>query len=552
MIDGWQLLLDVVLSLTAALLLGIVFEKLRQSAIVGYLIAGILVGPGIMGWIQTGQTLLVIAEIGIVLLLFTLGLEFSGSQFRALGGRVFLGGVLQVVVTMAVVAGIGSAFGLGVPAALTIGACVALSSTAVVLRILQDRAEVDSLHGRASIGVLLVQDIAVMVLVLMVGAFGRGASGSPFFELGSALAKATGLLAAMLLLINLILPRLIDSGGFARNREMPAILAMTICCAATWSAHSIGLSPALGAFMAGVLLAESKFAGQIRADVLPFRAVFLTLFFASVGMLADVRWVLANWMLVGGFVATVLALKVTLTFVVLKPLLPTSVAALTASLALSQVGEFSFVLAKLGQTGGVIGDDVFQLIVAATIVTLLLSPPLVAGAPRLGRGIARRLFPRRWLGSSSLKHGNEIAARGRYLVVGYGDTGQATAHRLHEAGLPVLVLDFDGRAIRRAREAGLAAEVADATQAENLLHAGLEDAAAVIVSIPHDAASRLMIDQVKTLAPHIPVIARSRYHTFAEELRAAAADAVVDEELETGYALARTAIALGRPCPPVD
>lgn len=547
MLDGWQLLLDIVLTLTAALVLGIVLEKLRMNAIVGYLIAGIVIGPGVAGWIHSGVALVGLSEVGIALLLFTIGLEFSLRELRRVGMRSFLAGALQVVVTTLVAAGIAAALGLPGPAAFTVGMCVALSSTAIVLRILQDRFDLETLHGRASLGILLAQDLAVLPMVLIVAALGSASGpGAIWLEMGSSLAKATALLAAMLLLVGLLLPRLVNASGFAKNREMPAILAIVCCAAAAWAAHAVGLSPSMGAFIAGLMLGESRFANQIRADVLPFRAVFLTLFFATVGMLLDVRWVLANWPLVLACAAAIVGGKIVLTSLVLRPLNPSLEATLAASIALCQVGEFSFILTRVGQDANVLDERTTQLLVGITVLLMLVSPPIVVKAPRMARWLVPRL-PKRLRSRPEPAEQRPVLAKGHFIVIGYGDAGRAAALALRNDRCDVIVLDIDGRYVRLARQRGYIALVGDATQQENLHRAQIESACCVVVCVPSDRTNAAIVTQCKTLAPFVPVVTRARYHLYAEMLHDLGAEGVVDEEITVGNVLAEHAARAARP-----
>ena len=299
--DLWTIVAELLVLLAAAFVLGLVFERLRQSAIIGYLLAGALLGPYVL---EGEQVVRGIAELGVTLLLFVVGLEFSLRRLVRMGPIGLGGGTVQVVLTCLLAGLIGWAWGLDGPAAMAVGAMIALSSTACVLRVLFDRTALASVHGRGAVGILLVQDMAVVPLLLVVSALGgEGGAGDVAAALGRAALFLVGLIVVFELLARYVLAPLLRQAVVARSRELLILLAVVVAFGSAWAAHALGLSPALGAFLAGLLLAESPFAVQIRADVGAIRTLFLTLFFASIGMLADPRWIVQH----AGQVAVILA-----------------------------------------------------------------------------------------------------------------------------------------------------------------------------------------------------------------------------------------------------
>ncbi|UCG33902.1 MAG: cation:proton antiporter, partial [Phycisphaerales bacterium] len=377
--DLWTGLLDVLILLLAALVLGALCERLKQSAILGYLLAGTLLGPNALDWMPNHRAVSAIAELGVSLLLFTIGLEFSWRRLRALGPIALGGGTLQVLVTGALVAGLCMRLGLGGRAAVAIGAIIALSSTACVLRVLVSRAEIDGVYGRKALGILLLQDIAVVPLVLVVTVLGREGSAAQFgWEAGRAVGAAAILGGALYMLLKYLVPVLLNREEAARNRELPILLAMVMAVGAAWTAHRLGLSPALGAFFAGMLLAESPFATAIRGDIAPLRTLFVTLFFSSIGMLADPAWAVEHWALLAAAVAAIVFGKAAITCAVAWLFRSTFGHAVAVGVCLAQVGEFSFVIAGVARQGELIDEDLFKLVVSATVATLFLTPYLVA------------------------------------------------------------------------------------------------------------------------------------------------------------------------------
>jgi len=537
--DFWSTLQDVVTLLAAALVLGVVFERLKQSAILGYLLAGTLLGPGALNLIHNSSALSPLADLGVALLLFTIGLEFSWNRLRQLGALAIRGGSLQVILTAGLAMIAARACGLGLRPALAIGAMIATSSTASVLRMLVERAEMDSVHGRMSLGILLLQDIAIVPLVLLVTTLGQpGPAGRVLLNLGQAAALA-GLFAVGLYLVsNFLLPRLLHATATSRNRELPILLAIATCLAAAWAAHALDLSPALGAFGAGMLLAESPYATQLRADVGALKTLFVTLFFASIGTLTDLRWIAAHGLSVAGLVAAIVLGKTLVIWLVALRFKSTHRHALATGICLAQVGEFAFVLAQIAWSSNLIAGDTFRLMVSATVATLLLTPYLVTIAPEFSRRVERRLTG---LNLASLETTIPPAVRdklrGHVIVIGFGPAGQGVIEALAGSGIPVLLVELNPRTVALARQAGIQAEVGDATQEEILRHFEVTSARAVVVTVPDHRTAALMIRLVKGLVPHLPVIVRARYHAYAEELRAAGAHVLVDEEQEIGHRL---------------
>lgn len=535
---GWTLLLDFVVILAAATLLGIFFERIRLGAVLGAIVAGIAIGPGGLSVVGSTQGVALLAEMGVALLLFSIGLEFSFRRLRRQGRVALIGGTGQIVLTVGVVTAVVSGLGAGFNAALAVGAALCLSSTAVILRTLRERDELDATHGRNALGILLLQDIAVVPLVLLMALLaGKGkvqVSGvEALTTVGTVVLGATVFVAVLLL----ILPRLMDASAMTANRELPILLAVIVCAGAAWSAHALQLSPALGAFAAGLLLAETAFSEQIRADVAPLKALFVTLFFASVGMLADLRWMGANLgLLVGGTAALVVA-KVVVTYLVLRWLKVATIVAFATALTIGQAGEFAFVLGGIARGSGVISEHIFQALTSCAILSLLLTPLMVATAPTVARWMAKRLIPARRLAQEERAQQETRRLSGHIVQIGYGDSGRAAVEKMRELGLEIVVLEINPRFYDLAREHGLRARLGDATQADILQSVSVAAARAVSIAVPDHRATRIILSQVRNLAPKVPTVARSRYSAYADELCAAGADIVVDEERSTGTLL---------------
>ena len=537
--DLWSSLLDILILLGAAMLLGALCERFKQSALLGYLLAGTLLGPNALNVLPSYEAVSAIAELGIALLLFTIGLEFSWRRLRSVGAIAAGGGTLQMVLTGAVTALLCLLLGLDASAALAIGAIVAMSSTAAVLRVLAGRQEIDAVHGRNALGILLLQDVAVVPAALFVAALGLGGGMAQVaWAVVQALVLAVVLAGALFVVVSYGLPRLLGAGAVAANRDLSILLAIVTATGAAWASHALGFSPVLGAFVAGMVLAECPFAVQIRADVAPLHTLFVTLFFSAIGMLADPRWAAAHWALLAGVVLLVVVGKTAVTAGVVRLFRFPSGQSLATGLVLAQLGEFSLVLAMLARDGEVIGSSLFDLLVATMIVTLFLTPYLAALAPRLAMAVGRIMThePRVVTAAAA---GVEETLSGHLVVVGFGPAGQRVAETLMGTpGLPILVTDLNSSSLDLAREYELPTVVGDATLESVLRRLHIHTAAGVAITLPDPRTARQVVQMVRALAPDTRIVVRSRYHVHRWQLDVAGAHTVVDEEDEVGARMA--------------
>ncbi len=546
MMDFWSILFEIGVLLGVAFVFGALCERLRQSALLGYLLAGMLLGPNALDVVSTSQEVEGLAEVGVCLLLFSLGLEFSWRRLRALGLTALGGGALQVGLTLIAVAVVGAWAGLPVRTAVVVGAAFALSSTAGVLRVLMARAEIDSLHGRHALGILLLQDLAVIPLVLLAGFLGAPDSNlsASMWSIGR-----TGLMLILATVgfyvaFNHVVPRVLLATSSLRNRELPVLFAVVGALASIYVAHELGLSPAVGAFIAGMLLGESPFATQVRADLSVLRTLLVTVFFSSIGMLADPAWIVEHIGLTFAVAAGVLTLKAIICFAALRTLRQSAQSSLAAGLCLSQVGEFAFVIAETSRRT-LIDHDLFMVIVSTMMVTLCATPHLIAWAPRLASGILRPLTK---LGVvrvnlPTAEGQRELISR-HVVLVGYGPAGRMCARVLRGASLPISVLDLNPALATSARDDGFDAHVGDGTHPEVLEHLHVASAAVVVVALPDPRTAEKAVRAIRCQASDVPVVVRSRYHRHAEVLEPAGASAVIDEEKEVGDLLGKRAAML--------
>lgn len=543
--EAWSGLLDILILLSSALILGTLAEGLKQSAIVGYLIAGMLVGPNALGWVGTHEDVSFIAELGVALLLFSIGLEFSLKRLIRLGPITYLGGTAQVVLTTVVGFALSSAFGLDWRPALALGMMISLSSTACVLQLLVKNIQLDSIYGRNSLGILLLQDVALVPLLLATLALsGESSPSQSLLLLARTVALGLGMFAVFFFLFNYLVPRLLNLQSWSNNRELPILLATIMALGSAWASHQAGLSPSFGAFLAGMLLAESPFATQIRADIGSLRTLLVTLFFAAIGMFVNPLWITRNPVPVISMVLLIVIAKPVIVYGIVRSLGFSSGMALATGVCLGQIGEFSFVLAKIANLSGVIDNDLFRLTVSVAVLTLLITPYLVMAAPALASWAEslRPLFGARRRKPPSVQETTvveSVSIQRPILIIGFGPAGQRVAEvLLPHCEKQILVLDINPGNAQWAKGLGLQFHIGDARQAEVLEHIRIRQAEAVVITLPDPAAVRHIIHLCKSLAPEVRIFVRSRYHIFKWELFMAGAETVVDEEAQVGQRLA--------------
>ncbi len=489
-------------------------------------------GPGSLGLIGSQHEIEAIAELGVALLLFSLGLEFSVERLRGLGMQPLVGGALQVMLTMLVASLVGWAMGLSLTSAIALGAMLALSSTAVVLRILIERGEMEMPHGRNSLGVLLTQDIAVVPLAMLMAVLGGGGTAVQVSREILRLMVMAGGLAIVLYVLTKIAILALGTLTQKRNRELTVIFAVAIGLGSAWAAHWAGISPALGAFVAGMLLGSSAFATQIRADISTLRVLLLTLFFGSAGMVADPIWIVSHVHWVAMAALAVILGKFLIVAAIFIGFGQSFRVATATGLSLAQIGEFAFVLGAIGRTSGVVSDEVYALVVSVTIASFIISALIVPVAPSLANRLAK-LF--RWAAVDR----NDLSAASYatdVIVIGFGPSGQLATVPLIPSDLNVTVIDLNQVGIRKAKEFGFDGQIGDATSAEVLEHASVGEANLVIITLPHFRSTLEIAQLVRSMNPSATLLVRSRYHIHSDALAAVGAIVSGDED-EVGAAI---------------
>ncbi len=524
------ILRELVIVLAASVLIIYVSHRLRLPSVVGFLLTGVVIGPGGLSLVRNDATVQTLAEIGVVMLLFTIGLEFEPARLKRIQRDFWAGGGLQVSLTTAATVVVLALIRVPLREALFYGFLVSLSSTAVVLKILADRGETDAPQGRLSLGVLIFQDLAIVPMIALVpvlantGAVSLGAIGLRFGL--SALAIGTAFLLARVLM-----PRILHLVVRTRVREIFLIASLFIVLVMALLTASLGLSLALGAFLAGVILAESEYSHQVVSDILPFKDLFNSLFFIAVGMLLDVGAVWEFRTLVLALVAAILALKFVVILLTVGWLGYGSRIAVLTGLSLAQIGEFSFVLAGVGRANGFLAGNIFQAFVASSILTILATPFLIRLGPSLSARGERALPWKKRLVHEASRPVCDL--EGHVIIAGYGLNGRNLAHVLKEAGIPYLIIELNPVTVREASVAGERIIFGDVSSRTILLEANIRLARSLVFAISDPAVTRRGAKAARDLNPDLFILVRTRYAAEIDELLKLGANDVIPEEFET-------------------
>ena len=531
---------DLVIVLGAAVVVVALLRRVRVPAIAGFILTGVLAGPTSLGLVDDTHQVEVLAEIGVVLLLFGIGLELSLDRLQRLWKAVLIGGGTQVVLTVACVALTARWFGLSTESAVFLGCVIAVSSTAVVLRGLSVRGELEAPHGRLAVGILVFQDLCVIPMVLAVPFLAGGGGSSR--EIVVTIAIAVAILASVLVGASFLVPRLLALVARTKERELFILTVFLVCFGTAWTVSLAGVSIALGAFLAGLVVAGSEFRHQAMADLIPARDVLASLFFVSVGMLLDIADVLDHLASTVGLLAGILCCKFLIILgsaVVLR--LPLRVGIISAA-SLCQVGEFSFVLLSTASATELLGASLSHNVLVAIILSMLITPMAISFGPKLASKASRVPWINRLLDAEPPGVDSHEPHRDHVIVVGYGTTGRAVCHALRTQDLAYVAVDANPDNVRAAKCAGDRAVLGDATQTQVLDELGCCDAHLVVLSISDAKCTETVVRKIHRRFPDIEIIVRGQFETDSVALMGAGATKVVTSEATSSAATVRAAL----------
>ncbi len=527
------LLNDIVIIFGLSIVVLFICHRLRVPTVVGFLLTGIFVGPYGFGLIKAIHEVEVFAEVGVVLLLFTIGIEFSLERLLQIRKSVLMGGSLQVLLTFLAALFIARQFGQALGEAVFIGFLVALSSTAIVLKLIQERAEVDSPHGRTTLGILIFQDIIVVPMILVTPLL-AGATGNLGESLLVLLAKGIGIILLVMVSTRWIVPHVLYQIAKTRNHELFLLSVIVICLGVAWLTSLAGLSLALGAFLAGLIISESEYSHQALGNILPFRDVFTTFFFVSIGMMLDIGYL---------FHQPGIVVLIALSIMVLKAIIAGSVTVLlgfplrTAILtgcALGQIGEFSFILSRAGVEHGLLGGNIYQMFLSVSVLSMAATPFIITLAPRLVDIILWLPLPKRLVsGIYPVSELKVVDRKDHLIVIGFGVNGRNVTRAARVAGIPYAIIEMNPETVRSEQAKGEPIHYGDATREIALQYVNIKEARIVVVAINDPTATRRITEVSRRLNPKVHLIVRTRYLQEMKPLYELGANEVIPEEFET-------------------
>ncbi len=531
---------ELLLVIAVALLTVFATRRLHAPTVVGFLIAGVIAGPGCLALVHDRHHIDLLAEIGIVFLMFTIGLKISLKDLHRMKGLVVGAGGLQVVGTAALVAGVAAAAGMPVNRSVFLGLLVAMSSTAIVLKQLEDRGEGGASHGRIALGILIFQDLAIVPIMLLVPLLGTTGDASAATAL-TALVTSAAMLVGIIVAALFVLPWLLERVVRVRSREVFTLTVLLAVLGTAYLTSQAGLSLALGAFLAGIVISESEYSHQILSEVAPFRDAMSSLFFVSVGMLVTPKMWIESPVTTLLAAAGVFLVKAGIVFLVSLCVGFGKRAAVLAAVALAQIGEFSFIIAKAGEGVGLIPKDLYATFLSVSVLTMALTPVLMRFAPFLANRAPDVRWVTRYLSRGKPKDDvytdAEPTMTNHVIIIGYGVNGQSVARVLRQMEIPYLFLELNPITVRRVRETGETIHYGDAASADVLYRIGVKRAKALVITVPDPTSARQAVAHARRANPELFIIVRTRFVTEVTELLALGANEAVPEEFATSLEL---------------
>jgi CPA2 family monovalent cation:H+ antiporter-2 len=519
-----------------------VLSRLRLPPVIGYLLSGILLGPHVLGSLSgSDATISSLAEIGVLLLMFTLGLEFDTRYFLRIRRVALGGGLLQILLTLLAAVLAGLALGWPPRSSILLGCVVALSSTAVVLKSLMRQGSLDTVPGRLTVAILILQDLSIVPMMILLP-IGGGTPKEISINVLLAVTRAALLLVLTFILSRYIMPRFLHLIASGRSQELFLLVTLSICLGMAWLSHLLGVSYALGAFLAGLILGGTEYAHQMAANVVPFRDVFSGIFFVAMGMLLDPQYVMSAWAPVLLFVGIILIGKTLITAAAVAGFGFTTSVSLRVGFNLAQVGEFSFLIALMGLRENLISEELYKLAIAASVISMIVAPLLIQASPRLSAAAARvlgRTLPglerMTQTRHSAIPHPEEQPALSNHVVIfGYGTVGRALGEILIANRVPFKALEIDPTTVRDYLRRGHPVLYGDASSEELMRRAGIDRARFLAVTLPDPVMDRSVIMTARQMNPNLFILARGRRDVPDEAFYLDGADEVIHETFEVG------------------
>lgn len=532
-----QYLTEAVALIVAGALIAYICFRLRLVPIVGFLVAGVLIGPNALGLVKDQAMVDATAEIGVILLLFTIGIEFSLEKLARIQRLIFGGGTMQVVSSVLLTMLVLLAFGVDWKTGIFTGMLVALSSTAIVLKLLADNNETNSEHGQVGLGLLIFQDLAIVVMIMLVPVLSAAGGGGPA-AIAFALVKAAAIIVVVLVAARRIMPKILEMVAKTCSPELFLLTVIAICFGTAYLTSLAGVSLSLGAFLAGLMVSESRFSQHALSETLPLQILFSATFFVSVGMLLDVRFLMYNLPIVAAAIAVVLVIKVATTWASVRVLGYSTPIAAASALMLAQIGEFSFVLERAGRDVGLFPAGAStagsQTFIATTVVLMVATPFLM----RVGSGLSAKIVERREFAGLPADDnveslGEAIELEDHVIVAGYGESARCLVRVLAGSGIPYIITTLSPDGANEADSEGLPVVRGDATKPFLLRHVGIDHAKMMVIADDNPAMAHRITSVARQINPTMRIVVRTRYTEEVHELAAAGADTVIAEELES-------------------
>lgn len=529
------LLQDILILLGFSIVIVFVLQRLKLPSIIGFLLTGVIIGPYGLSLIKAVEQVETLSEVGVILLLFVIGMELSIKQLVSIKKTVFIGGFLQVGLTVGVAALVYNLLGNSWNESVFVGFLFSLSSTAIVLKTLQDRQEISAPHARNALAILIFQDIIVVPMMLVTPMI-AGESSDVITDILMLLVKSVIVVALTYISARFVVPRLMHAVAKTNSKELFLLVTITLCFAIAFLTAEIGLSLALGAFIAGLIISESEYSHQATSIILPFRELFTSFFFVSVGMLLNLSFFQSNIPSILVLVLIVLILKSSVTAIAVAILkYPTKTAILTG-LALFQVGEFAFILSKIGIEYNLLTPQTNQYFLSVSIVSMILTPFVIIFSEKIANkvlGIKKRLGLKRELHSSDIEESVEANLENHLVIIGYGINGSNLAKAATASNIPFIVIETNAEIVKREKAKGLPIIFGDATNDHILETVHLSRARAAVIAISGNVDTQNIIKNIRSISDSLYLVVRTRYVKETSELLALGADEVIPEEFET-------------------